>query len=269
MAGLPRSGNTLLSAILNQNPEIYVSPLSIVPDLMYGCYKEVADNQHFKISPDIPKFYSAVNGIIHNYYADVEKPIVIDRQKAWANPINLEMLKKHITPRPKILFTVRPTLEIVASFLHLYESENVEVPTIDQDMNKNSYAGFFYKDRIEARCEWLLRPSGQIDTGLLGVANLGKPENRQDGHFIEYDNLIRNPQETMNAIYDFLELSPYNHNFDKIEKINVDNDEAADLSPNTHLVKSRLTRPDYDFTELLPKSILARYGNLDNWKGLV
>ena len=28
LGGLPRSGNTLLSALLNQNPDIYVSPLS-------------------------------------------------------------------------------------------------------------------------------------------------------------------------------------------------------------------------------------------------
>ena len=35
LAGLPRSGNTLLSAILNQNPDIYSTPLSPLPTFMW------------------------------------------------------------------------------------------------------------------------------------------------------------------------------------------------------------------------------------------
>ena len=35
LAGLPRSGNTLLSAILNQNPDIYSSPLSPITGMLW------------------------------------------------------------------------------------------------------------------------------------------------------------------------------------------------------------------------------------------
>ena len=35
MAGLPRSGSTLLKSILEQNPNVYASPISPVMELMY------------------------------------------------------------------------------------------------------------------------------------------------------------------------------------------------------------------------------------------
>ena len=34
--GLPRAGNTLLSAILNQNPSIYATGHSFLPDLFFA-----------------------------------------------------------------------------------------------------------------------------------------------------------------------------------------------------------------------------------------
>jgi len=35
MAGLPRSGSTLLKSLLNQNPEVHTEPVSPVMELMY------------------------------------------------------------------------------------------------------------------------------------------------------------------------------------------------------------------------------------------
>ena len=34
LAGLPRSGSTVLASILNQNPEVYVTPTSPMLDLL-------------------------------------------------------------------------------------------------------------------------------------------------------------------------------------------------------------------------------------------
>tara|TARA_B100001094_G_C18131979_1_gene772800 strand:- start:403 stop:528 length:126 start_codon:yes stop_codon:yes gene_type:complete len=35
ISGLPRSGNTLLSSLLNQNPDITVSGQSIIPEIFF------------------------------------------------------------------------------------------------------------------------------------------------------------------------------------------------------------------------------------------
>jgi hypothetical protein len=45
MAGLPRSGSTLLSAILNQNPDVYSGPQTDFPSMMLSIYHE--NQSHF------------------------------------------------------------------------------------------------------------------------------------------------------------------------------------------------------------------------------
>jgi len=119
LAGLPRSGNTLLSSILNQNPNIYSSPLSPIAGMMWdyrGLYntETMNRNKENKLRADI-----FLSSFINNFYKDVEKPIVIDREKTWGTPANLALIKEYITPTPKIIFTVRDVLDIIASFVKM------------------------------------------------------------------------------------------------------------------------------------------------------
>ena len=48
--GLPRSGSTLLTALLNQNPEIHAGTLSPVMELMYYT-NEILHNEQAKAFP--------------------------------------------------------------------------------------------------------------------------------------------------------------------------------------------------------------------------
>ena len=45
MSGLPRSGSTLLSTLLNQNPEIYSGPSSPVLGIMVGVHENFLSNE--------------------------------------------------------------------------------------------------------------------------------------------------------------------------------------------------------------------------------
>ena len=46
LSGLPRSGNTLLSSILNQNPTVHVSSLSPVVDYLWSAYSISLNDQN-------------------------------------------------------------------------------------------------------------------------------------------------------------------------------------------------------------------------------
>ena len=56
MAGLPRSGSTLLSSILNQNPKFYSGPSSPVLSTMYAIENHLTNDELF----DIDKIFEAV-----------------------------------------------------------------------------------------------------------------------------------------------------------------------------------------------------------------
>jgi sulfotransferase len=260
LAGLPRSGNTLLSAIFNQNPEIYSTPLSPLPTYMfdfanaYSTIEQSLRNEENKVKSE-----TFLSSFLDNYYKDVEKPVIIDREKAWGTPANLEIIKKFVNPKPKIIFTVRDILEIIASFIKM-DADYLKREVYQKNGFINNYRS--QKDII---CEHLMSPLEDIDKSLLSLASAFYPENKGIFHIVEYRDLVSKPEETMNGIYDFLEIPHYSHNFKKIEKLEKDNDEVLGLPKNLHDIKKSLSKSSTD-TDILSDYIKHKYSNMEFWR---
>jgi hypothetical protein len=196
--------------------------------------------------------------IIRNYYQNINKPIIIDREKAWATTANLSVLKKYITPTPKIIFTVRPILEILASWINILPKQSF----VDIEMQNSDW---WYKDYLslnDNRCDYLMQPHGQIDKILFSINEVLKPENEGMFCLIKYNDLINTPQNTMDKIYDFLELPNYKHNFNKIKKLEKDNDEALGHPSNLHEIRPQLKKISKDPKEILSEYIISKYSNI-------
>lgn len=260
LAGLPRSGNTLLSAILNQNPDIYSSPLSPVPTLMWeysrSCYYMEQTNRNIENKDRAEKFLSS---FISNFYADVDKPVIIDRDKDWGTPANLDIIKNYITPTPKIIFTVRNITEILASFIRM-NSDYIINASISRNVYINNYLSI--QDRI---AEYLMQPNGDIDKALLGLASAFYPENKGMFHIVEYKDLVSKPKEIMAGIYKFLDMPEYKHNFNNIEKLESDNDVVIGLPEDLHKVRKSLSVSDTS-TDILSDYIKHKYSNMEFWR---
>ena len=115
LAGLPRAGNTILASILNQNPDICCTPNSIVLEI----YKELfllKQRDMFKNYPDHKSLDNVLSSVFDNYYKDWNYKYIIDRGPAGTDG-NLELVKKHLDPNIKIIFLVRPILEVLASWI--------------------------------------------------------------------------------------------------------------------------------------------------------
>jgi sulfotransferase len=260
LAGLPRSGNTLLSALLNQNPDIYSTPLSPLPTLLWNFandadnMEQVNRNVENKIRTEI-----FMSSFFDNYYKEIEKPVVIDREKAWGTPANLGVLKKHITPTPKIIFTVRDILEIIASFVKM------DAQYLNNEAVNQGYFMSNYRSPKDLVCEHMMAPNSDISKGLLSLSSAFYPENAGIFHIVEYNDLVINPEETMNKIYDFLELPHYEHNFSKIEKIETDNDEVLGLPKDLHEIRKSLSQSSTSL-DILSDYIRHKYSNMEFWR---
>ena len=258
LAGLPRSGNTLLSALLNQNPDIYSTPISPIPVYMWDFSNAVDEaidrNVENKMRSEI-----FLSSFLDNYYKDVQKPVVIDRQKVWGTPANLSLIKKHITPTPKIIVTVRDILEILASFVR-FDPQYVKNGILEGSYYMNNY-----RSPKDMMCEYLMMPNGSIDKELLSLASAFYPENKGVFHIVEYNDLVSKPAETMNKIYDFLELPHYEHNFNKIEKVETDNDEAIGLPRDLHDIRTSLSQSSTSL-DVLSDYIKHKYSNMEFWR---
>lgn len=260
LAGLPRSGNTLLSALLNQNPAIYSTPISPVSTYMWDFFNSIEAqepvnrNVENKIRSEI-----FLCSFLDNYYKEINKPVVIEREKMWGTPANLNLIKKYVTPNPKIIFTVRDILEILASFVRF------DAQYLKDEIFDNSYFMSNYRSPEDTLCEYLMMQNGIIDKGLLSLASAFYPENKSIFHIVEYSQLTLNPRETMAEIYKFLEMPNYEHNFNKIEKVEQDNDDALGFPPDLHDVRQSLSQSSTSL-DILSEYIKQKYSNMEFWR---
>ena len=260
LGGLPRSGNTLLSALLNQNPSIYSTPLSPLPSLMWDYYNSCASMEHINRNKENEnRAVKVLSSLCKDFYKDVDKPIIIDREKDWGTPSNLDLIKKFITPEPKIIVTVRDILEIIASFVSM-DADYLKNNTINSNAFINNY-----RSPQDSIVEYLMRSNGEIDKSLLSISSAFYPENKGIFHIVEYNDLVLKPEETMSGIYKFLGLNDYKHNFNKIKKVESDNDMAVGLPKNLHGIRKSISRSSTS-TEILSDYIKHKYSNMEFWR---
>ena len=121
LSGLPRSGSTLLSAILSQNPDIHAEGNSAVCQLMWdmqqSCrgesYEQLLANDRLQTGVDL------VAAIPHIYYKNVTAPIIVDKCRSWTLETNMNLIRLLITDTPKVIVLERPLIDIVKSFVAL------------------------------------------------------------------------------------------------------------------------------------------------------
>jgi sulfotransferase len=247
----------LLSALLNQNPVIYSSPLSPINSYLWEFEK-------INAALEIGEFLDGTGAknlgkqIIHNYYAHINKSIVIDREKSWGSPANFYLAQKYITPRPKIIYTYRPILEILTSFIDILP----EYSFIDKSMENEGWVYKTYLSKNDNRCDYLMQPNGQIHRSLMAINEINKKENKDLFCLINYNDLINKPQATLFNLYEFLDLPNYEHNFNKIvnnEKTNY----VIDMKPQgLHDIRTQLKKISKDPKEILSEYIIAKYSNI-------
>lgn len=259
LVGLPRSGNTLLASILNQNSNISVTANSIVPDMLWKLELEKQNNLIFKNFPDEKSFNNVMSGMFDLYYKDWKSNIIIDRSP-WGTKINLNSLSKYCPNQPKFIILVRDVVEILASFIKW----SIENPRnfINYETNNAS---------VEEKCDFLMRKDLQISQELIAIYNILKSEHRKNCILIEYDDLVLNPKNKIEEIYKFLDLPTYNHQYDNLNEFSVNGIKYDDsvVGENLHKIKqNRIEKTDYKVESYLPSTVIHKYSQLNFWRNL-
>lgn len=259
MAGLPRSGSTLLKSILNQNPILHTEPVSPVLELTHYNNEYFKDSEQYLGYPKPKSAYKVISSIIDNYYDEVERPIIIDHCRAWSN--NIEMIKTFITPMPKIICPVRNITEILTSFITMIRRNSDQVSFIDQYLIENNLPV-----TDDNRCHYLMSKDGIVEQALWAHSQAFiRGDDKKYLHIVEYDDLINCPEETMKGIYSFLELDYYSHNFNYIENNHREVDDQWYLK-DMHHVRTKLEKKSKSPEDVLSKEVINTYSNLEYWK---
>lgn len=207
LSGLPRSGSTLLGSLLNQHPEIYVSPTSPLADLIVFTEASLNDLE-VQYTFDKEKIsYNVYSSLLSNFYNHISKPNIIDKHRAW--PKNLENAKKFISNDIKVILTYRSIPEIITSYISLIERSQHHNNFIDDHLRSKKLS---INNDNRAEYIWSEYVYDPYQSAVIGINR--HPEMI---HLVEYNQLVQNPQEELNKIYKFLEIPSYQNNFYNIE----------------------------------------------------
>ena len=249
LAGLPRAGNTLLASILNQNPDICCTPNSITLEIYKSLFL-LKRTDVFQNFPDHRSLDNVLTAVFDNYYKDWNYKYIIDRGPAGTGA-NLALVKKHLDPNIKIIFLVRPIIEVLASWIDWASK------TPDSYLRKMG-------DPTQA-CHKLMNKDGQIVKELKCMENLLKPKNRRHVYFVDYDEIVFKPKETIDNIYKFLGMPKFKHNFKKFKQVKVNGISYDDtmFGKGMHKIKTNgLTKTKRNITNILPEEIIQKYGGI-------
>ncbi len=264
MSGLPRSGSTLISSILNQNNNIFSSPNSPICGMMFNLERSILASEQFNAYPKPSVLPKTIVGVLENYYSDINKPIIIDKSREWAIQEHFQVLLRNLEYKPKVILPVRNILDILASFINIV-NKNPNTPNfIDQEIQSRQEFNL-YRDINDIRCDHLMRPKGLVDNALYGLAFASLPENKEYFHFVEYEDIIKNPSGTIDKIYEFLGIEKYKHDFSNIINTTPENDSIYGLQ-NLHHVRPTISKQGIKTEEVLSPYILNKYSGLEFWR---
>lgn len=265
MAGLPRAGSTLLSSILNQNPKFYSGPSSPVTGIMLTLENYVPTDELYLAYPKPEQIRGLLSNVINYYYSDVDKPIIFDKNRSWVN--RMHYIPGYFGLEPKILCPVRSIDEILASFIAMHHRNPYEVNGrinfIDEMLVKSNIP---LND--ENRCQFIVSPNGILGQSYNGIKQALIEGRQKQIHFIEYDDLLNNPESTMRKIYEFLGEEHFDHDFKNIKNIHKEEDAKVYGLADMHDVRSKLSRSAIDPREVLPLSIFEQCKGTEFWREL-
>lgn len=258
MSGLPRSGSTLLTSILNQNPEIYSSTNSPLLHLITTTSIELLNSEQYKAFPKPTSLFKVISEIPNNFYWDREENIIIDKSRSW--PFHVDTIKYfRISTNPKIICPVRSILDILASFISLL-NKNDKVSYIDQALIDSGL-----DITTENRCEWLMSKGGSVGEYYRILQSAIFRGYEKNLLFVEYDDILNNPQKTLNTIYDFLEIDRYNHDLNHIRQDEVESDAEYGIE-GMHTVRPQIKGVSRNISDYLDQNTIKKYSNLEFWR---
>ena len=264
MSGLPRSGSSLLSSILNQNPRFYSGPSSPVLSTMLLVESHFHNDELFLGYPKIKEGKKIISSIPYQYYSDVRKPIVFDKNRAW--PSKIQYINGYLEQDARIICPVRDIKDILTSLIMMirrnpYKEGYPRINFIDEQLVKLNVP-----INDDNRCEFVASKDGILGQSIASINEAINSGFSKNLYFIEYKDLISNPEKTMRDIYSFLGEKYFDHKFTELKNIHRENDLNTYGLEDMHEVRSEINITSEIPENVLSEKILNKCEGMEIWR---
>lgn len=264
MSGLPRSGSTVLSAILNQNPRFYSGPSSPVLSTMFSVENHLQNDELFNGYPKPEQAKQIISSIPFQFYSDRKEEVIIDKNRAWT--ARVPYIEGYIGQQAKIICPVRDIDEILTSMITMirrnpYQEGQGRINFIDEQLVKLNIP---LTD--DNRCEYIAGPQGILGQSLNAIVEGFEQGFGDRIYFVEYKDLVNRPEQTLQNLYEFLGEEPYEHTFDNLQNQSREQDLRTYGLADMHQVHKKLKATAPNPKEILSKSIIDKCKGMDIWR---
>lgn len=251
ISGLPRSGSTLLSTILNQNPEFYASISGPLARFSRAIIQESSAQGGYKLQCPEQTRKKIISGIFDNYYEDKNAQHVFDTNRGWTL---LTPLLKELNPDFKMIVCVRSVNWILDSFEQLVRKNALSLTSMfSPDENINVYS----------RANTLMRGDRPVGFAFEGLKQAITSNEKSNLYIMEYDKLAKRPEQTLKEIYSFLGIEYFKHDFNNVA---ASYDEFDDEVTLRGLHTTRKTVSYVERTPIIPPDLWQQYSNYEIWR---
>lgn len=258
VTGLPRSGSTLLCNILNQNPDFHATPTSglvgVVAPLKKGWHR-IAENLALPAEISYRKLENVLRSVFDGFYTDIDMPYIFDKNREWLR--HAETLNR-LFPDVKFLVTVRDMRQVLSSLEKLFR-KTAELGITFQELRVP--VNF---QTVESRALFWTQNDQILGAPYLAIKDALARGYKKQMHFVDYKDLTKSPRSTFEAIYRFLDLPEYTHDFENVVQSTFEDDRIHGFA-GLHRIRSKVEYTNPDYEQILGKELSNRFKDEGLW----
>lgn len=254
ISGLPRSGSTLMGAILRQNPRFHAGMSSPIASLFEGIISQVSAGGELSTMVDQAQRGRLQRGLFDSFYAENQAQVIFDTNRAWTS--HLPALMK-LFPDAKLICCVRDVAWVMDSLERQFRANAFE--------NTRLFNNPAERSTVYTRVEALANANRLVGFPWHALREACYSEYADRIVLVEYDLVTNRPREVFSLIYSFLGEAPFEHDFANVTYDAPDFDAQLGLD-GLHRVHPKV-EPRSRQT-ILPPDLFERYSKLAFWRDL-
>ena len=251
ISGLPRSGSTLLTSILNQNPRFHSRISNPLARFVKSVVTETYAGPGYALECTEKMRSALIKNLIETYHTDYPGEVNFNTNRGWS--LLLHILANTF-PDAKLICCVRDIPWILDSFEKLFRNNPY---TISRLYSENE------RETVYTRATALMSPghSLRFPYDCLKEAITG-PQKRKIV-LVDYDQLISKPELVMRGLYNFIGEPYFEHDFNNVEASYDEYDAEAGIY-GLHKIRNKVEYIKRD--TILPPDLWKQYSSLEFWK---
>lgn len=245
ISGLPRSGSTLLSALLRQNPRFYANMSSPVAGFVKDLLEIMSARNEFSMFINDKQRHRIIRALIEQYYGpEYSTEVIFDTSRAWCGRMPL---LQTLFPGSKVIACVRDVSWIVDSIERLVR-KNVLMPS--------GIFGHLAGGTVYSRADAVANGDGMLGYAYNALKEAFYGEQAAHLMLVKYETLSTDPHRALNAIYDFIGEPGFEHDTENVEMDARAFDDKSG-TPGLHDVRPKVAAESRQ--TILPPDVFRRF----------